>query len=156
MSEHQRTIDLLLMAMQKLIETTDLVREAVRLNTGTNHTTDWPTEPEVVVDEAFLDRKIEDVDFGGSTTRIRNMLHNHNVDVGKNSTSYNVTHNGQWYTRKVETVRDLVALSEKDLLRCYNIGRLSVDRIKGVLSAHGLSLAEYKFWASSHAEEEVS
>jgi DNA-directed RNA polymerase alpha subunit len=143
--DDRRHTDTLLVAIDRLEEVVRLLAGIVR-------------EHESVENVDFLDRRIEDVDFGGSTTRIRNMFHNHNVDVESKRTmaaGYNVTHNGQYFTSKIETVRDLVGLSEKDLLRCYNIGRLSVDRIKGVLAAHGLSLSTYKFWADSHADEEV-
>ncbi|TXH09491.1 MAG: DNA-directed RNA polymerase subunit alpha, partial [Gammaproteobacteria bacterium] len=41
---------------------------------------------------------------------------------------------------RVETLSDLVSLTDRDLLRSPNLGRKSLTEIHQVLSTHGLSL----------------
>jgi len=44
-------------------------------------------------------------------------------------------------SEKIETIGDLCQLSEKNLMRIGNIGKISIRQIKKVLEEHGLSLA---------------
>jgi hypothetical protein len=80
----------------------------------------------VAVDMEFLDTKLSDIDFGkGQNGRVRYIC------------NYELV-NGQRVPIRVITVRDLVALSEAEVLRTPNVGRETLKRIKGVLSLHGL------------------
>ena len=83
------------------------------------------------INEEFLDAAIDTVDFGGSTTRLHNVFHNGLIVGLDGGTNY----------VQVRTVRDLVKLSECDLLRAANIGPTSVARLKAVLALNGLRLS---------------
>jgi hypothetical protein len=131
-------MDKLLEAYAKLADAQAYIRHCIRLCGVADKNIIEPVEE---VDEAFLDFRLEDVDFGGSTTRLRNAFTNHNRDLAIHGEG-DFRCNGGYFNHKIETVRDLVNFSERDLLAAYNIGRLSVNRMKTVLAAHGLSFRE--------------
>jgi hypothetical protein len=86
------------------------------------------------VDSDFLDVEISDIDFGkGTTARVRFMCSNYQTYVDSDGLG-----RGNYTPSPIVTVRDLVARSEAELLREPNIGRLTLDRMKQVLAAHGL------------------
>lgn len=69
-----------------------------------------------LIDKEFLDRPVTQVNFGKVVTpRIHVMFSGH-------------------------TMRDLVRMTEKELLRAPNIGRFSVARVQATLVEHGLYL----------------
>jgi hypothetical protein len=131
-------IDLLLAALDKLAEAISLLRESIRENGG-----DLPGEIIEPVDEPFLDRKIKTINFGGSTTRVHWMCEN----------GWLVDGYSRMQGKPVETVRDLIAFKESDLLRVSNVGRLTVDRVKTVLAAHGLKLRTPPPWVDPNEGE---
>jgi hypothetical protein len=102
--------------MRKLNEAMELLRLAV---------TDRGSEPTPDIDVSFLNQRLDSLDFGpGYTVRLRHMFENtwtmDNSDL------------------KLVTVRDLVALSEADILRQVNIGKQCLLRLKAMLAPHGL------------------
>ena len=85
----------------------------------------------VEIDEAFLDRRVKTIDFGNYTGRLHQLFDNAGSFEGPNCA---------WVPKRIETVRDLVSMTEEECLRVWNVGRKSVDRMKSVLAAHGLEL----------------
>jgi DNA-directed RNA polymerase alpha subunit len=103
-------MDALYKAINKLEEVTALLHEIVLAK-------------QVPIDEEFLDKKIADIDWGEGTSRIRHMCRY-----------------SSGYSNPIVTVRDLLTISEAEMMRKPNFGRTSLNRIKAVLSAHGLKL----------------
>ena len=80
-------------------------------------------------DTAFLDTPLRDIDFGKLiSARVHHL------------TSLRFKDNGGYEIVPVTTVRDLVMLTEAQILRSPNIGCETLERIKIVLAAHGLHL----------------
>jgi len=80
-------------------------------------------------DTAFLDTPLRDIDFGKLiSARVQHLTRGHLDD------------NGAFVYVPVTTVRDLVMLTEAEILRSPNIGRTTVESIKTVLATHGLHL----------------
>ena len=132
---------LLLNALVKLTEATALLKEIYRRREAAHL-------------DPFLDQKIEDSDLA-YTTRIINAVELHNKFLeDSNEGLFSV--GGKYLDKKIETVRDFIALSAADLLRVPNVGRRSVDEVIAVLSAHGVSLARYRWWKEVEAENEVA
>ena len=85
-------------------------------------------------DLEFLERRLEEIDFGkGHTTRILNAAKNHVTYVG----------DGTWIPTPLVTVRDLISVSDAELIREPNVGRKTVNMVKAVLKEHGLKLKDY-------------
>lgn len=78
--------------------------------------------PEFTIDESFLDRRIDTINFGDQTVRIWNT-------VG--------------YYPETQTVRQVAALSEPELLRFPNFGRKSLACLKETFAAHGVQLGRW-------------
>lgn len=81
---------------------------------------------------SILDQRLDQLDFGpGYTVRLRNRFENFQKLAFEG---------GHWEYRDAPliTVRDLIALSEADILRMPNIGRQSLLRLKAMLAPHGL------------------
>jgi DNA-directed RNA polymerase alpha subunit len=85
---------------------------------------EWPG----MQDEQLLDTPIVEVQF--NNTRATNALLNGDFCIALNK-----------YVR-VETLRDLVGLTERDLRRGSNIGRVTIDIIKKKLAVLGLHLKQ--------------
>ena len=83
------------------------------------------------VDRAFLDRRIDSVDWG--------KMHNHRVCGNIQRWDWDDA-GTRFECVPLVTVRELVALSEHQILRCPNVGRQTVRRIKSKLAEHGLYL----------------
>jgi DNA-directed RNA polymerase alpha subunit len=79
-------------------------------------------------DMAFLDVPLRDIDFG----RLMN-ARAHNLRCWR-------LENDKMVSIEVTTVRDLVMLTEAEILRSHNTGRATLEAIKAVLAQHGLSL----------------
>ena len=120
---NQHHTDLLLLAMNKIEEAMKMLGTIVR-------------ERQVAEDPSidFLDRKISDVDWGTNAKARVSRLNANEVH------SYNKE--GKYVRVQIETVRDLTTVCERDLLMTMNTGRVTVNAIKGVLSAHGLMLSK--------------
>jgi hypothetical protein len=85
---------------------------------------------EVPPDVAFLDTPLREIDFGRLIT---NRVHT--------LTCWRFKEDGTGMVAvRITTVRELVALTEAEILRAPNVGRATVDSIKSVLAAHGLHL----------------
>jgi DNA-directed RNA polymerase alpha subunit len=83
---------------------------------------------EPIIDDAFLDTPLREIDFGPLITA--RVHHLKCWKIGE----------GELVDVPVKTVRDLVGLTEAELLRAHNVGRSTVESIKRVLAAHGLRL----------------
>jgi hypothetical protein len=79
-------------------------------------------------DTTFLDTPVRDIDFG----RLMNARVHH----------LKCWHfeGGEIVDVPVTTVRDLVMLTEAEILRSPNVGRTTLESIKTVLASHGLHL----------------
>jgi hypothetical protein len=117
--------ELLLTVVERLSDATNLLRIILRERGATGAVRELP------VDESFLDRRIVEIDFGLATTKLHWMCFSH-----FNSLSLN----GDYRTTPITTVRDLISHSEDEMLRVYNVGRITTKRIRAVLAAHGLQL----------------
>jgi hypothetical protein len=86
---------------------------------------------DVPVDRAFLDRRLDSIDWGkGQNNRVRS-----NIDRAV----WNDKTNDFDYFSPV-TVRELIAIPEYQMLRCPNVGHKTVEHIKSKLAEHGLYL----------------
>ena len=82
------------------------------------------------VDEAFLDRRVDSIDWGkGQNNRVRSI----DRSIWNDKT-------GEFDHFRVVTVRELVAVAEHHILWCPNVGRQTVKNIKSKLAEHGLYL----------------
>jgi len=132
--------ELLLSAVVKLTEAMALLKEITRRR-------------DAALIDPFLDVKFDDSELA-YTTRINNAveLHNKFLEQG-NEGLFSV--GGKYLNKRIETVRDFIAISESDLLRIPNIGRKSVNEVIAVLSEHGVKLAPYRWWKEVEDAEEV-
>jgi DNA-directed RNA polymerase subunit alpha len=81
-----------------------------------------PDKPDVKpVDTEFLKKRIDAIDWGPHRVRITNACKNDGL----------------------ETIADLMQRSETRLLSTPNFGRISLNRMKEILSEHGLILERY-------------
>lgn len=112
--------------------TEDRIRTAMRLLDEAQRLLRLTIEETAVApDEAFLDCRLADVDFGKVYSgRAHNCFKNHERYIG----------NGRYEPEPIITVRDLISLSPAEVLREPNLGRKTLKAIEGVLAAHGLTL----------------
>lgn len=83
------------------------------------------------VDRAFLDRRIDSINWG--------KRHNHRVSHNIERWDWNA--DGNSFNRfPLITVRELIAINEYKMLQCPNVGPRTVERIKSKLAEHGLYL----------------
>ena len=88
------------------------------------------------VDPELLARRIDSLDFGKP-------FHNRILHACQNHFTWEWTDRGVVdVPQPIVTVADLIAIHEHDLLLLNNLGRGSVERIKQVLGAYGLTLGQ--------------
>jgi hypothetical protein len=133
--------DLLLAAIIKMTEGMALLNEIIRRRDAARRP---PTG------NPFLEARFEDSDLAYIARIYRAVeLHNKSIDSGHGGF---LRLGGEYLDKRIDTVRDFIAISEHDLLLVPNVGRRSVGEVKAVLSAHGLRLAPYT-WKYEAAEE---
>jgi hypothetical protein len=111
------TDPLLLEALRKLNEAAELLRLVAANGV-----------PQEEIDQPFLSQRLDRLTFGpGYGVRLQRMFESHREYVG-----------GEYIDAPLVTVRDLIALSEADILREPNIGKQCLSRLKAMLAPHGL------------------
>jgi len=87
-----------------------------------------------ILDEGILSKRPGDVlDFGQQyNARIQHNLFDYGGKVQR----------GGHYP--IDTIGELVSMSERDILRLPNLGRSSLERLKAALAVHGLELGMFR------------
>jgi hypothetical protein len=117
--------------LRKLTEAIDLLRIVVANNARAEN----ELEPVSVdgdhynwTNTKFLDTYLDDIELGpGYTVRLRQMCKYSRFRINEMSAPF-----------QLQTVRDLVQLSEAQILREPNIGKACLQRYKAMLAPHGL------------------